>query len=95
MEKSSSQNSILSDSQAENFYFQVKFINYFLREIISFTKTMTLETGASLVSTYQNVYRAFYVGSSVYMYGVLDPNASNTKSLLATLQIIKLFTQVL
>ena len=27
-----------SDIQAENFYFQVKFINCYLREIISFTK---------------------------------------------------------
>ena len=37
-----------SDVQAENFYFQVKFINCYLREIISFTKKLTLETGASL-----------------------------------------------
>ena len=37
-----------TDVQAENFYFQVKFINCYLREIISFTKKMTLETGASL-----------------------------------------------
>ena len=38
-----------SDVQAENFYFQVKFINCYLREIISFTKNkLTLETGASL-----------------------------------------------
>ena len=37
-----------SDVQAENFYFKVKFINCYLREIISFTKIMTLETGASL-----------------------------------------------
>ena len=34
-----------SDVQAENFYFQVKFKNYYLREIISFTKKLTLETG--------------------------------------------------
>ena len=27
-----------SDVKAENFYFQVKFINCYLREIISFTK---------------------------------------------------------
>ena len=27
-----------TDVQAENFYFQVKFINCYLREIISFTK---------------------------------------------------------
>ena len=47
--KSSSKNSFLSDVQAENFYFQVKFINCYLREIISFTKKMTLETGASLI----------------------------------------------
>ena len=37
-----------SDAQAENFYFQVKFINCYLREIISLTKRMTLETGANL-----------------------------------------------
>ena len=34
-----------SDVQDENFYFQVKY-----REIISFTKKMTLETGASLTN---------------------------------------------
>ena len=39
-----------SDVLAQNFYFQVKFINFYLREIISFTKKLTLETGASLVS---------------------------------------------
>ena len=37
-----------TDVQAENFYFQVKFINCYHREIISFTKKLTLETGASL-----------------------------------------------
>ena len=42
-------NSPVSDVQAENFYFQVKFINCYLREIISFTKKLTLETGASLI----------------------------------------------
>ena len=44
--KSSSKKSILVkfDVQAENFYFQVKFINCYLREIISFTKKLTLET---------------------------------------------------
>ena len=52
MKKSSSKNSILSDSQfywtgevdvrAENFYFQVKFINCYLREIISFTKKIDI-----------------------------------------------------
>ena len=50
MKKKSSKNSILSDSQifqAEN-YFQVKFINCYLRQIISFTIKMTLETGTSL-----------------------------------------------
>ena len=31
-------NSPVSDVQAENFYFQVKFINCYLREVISFTK---------------------------------------------------------
>ena len=41
-------NSPVSDVQAENFYFQVKFIDCYLREIISFTKKLTLETGASL-----------------------------------------------
>ena len=42
-------NSPVSDVQAENFYFQVKFINCYLREIISFTlKKMTFMTGASL-----------------------------------------------
>ena len=44
-------NSPVSDVQAENFYFQVKFINCYLREIISFTKKLTLETWASLYST--------------------------------------------
>ena len=39
MEKNSScKNSILSDSQAKIIHFQVKFINCYLREIISFTK---------------------------------------------------------
>ena len=41
-------NSPVSDVQAENFYFQVMFIDCYLREIISFTKKLTLETGASL-----------------------------------------------
>ena len=49
-------NSIVSDVQAENFYFQVKFINCYLIEIISFTKKMTLETGTSLRNTWQNTY---------------------------------------
>ena len=40
--KSSSKNSIPSDVQAENFYFQVKFINFYLREIISFTKKIDI-----------------------------------------------------
>ena len=31
-----------SDVQAENFYFQVKFINCFLRETISFTKKIDI-----------------------------------------------------
>ena len=31
-----------SDVQAENFDFQVKFINYYLREIISFTKKIDI-----------------------------------------------------
>ena len=31
-----------SDVQAENFYFQVKFINCYLREIISFTKKIDI-----------------------------------------------------
>ena len=31
-------NSPVSDVLAQNFYFQVKFINFYLREIISFTK---------------------------------------------------------
>ena len=52
MKKKSSKNSILADSQifqAENYiYFQVKFINCYLRQIISFTIKMTLETGTSL-----------------------------------------------
>ena len=42
-------NSPVSDVQAENFYFQVKFINCNLRKIINFTKKLTLETGTSLV----------------------------------------------
>ena len=59
MKKKIIKNSILSDSQisdvlAQNFYFQVKFINFYLREIISFTKKLTLETGASLT-----VYQLF------------------------------------
>ena len=37
-----------TDVQAENFFFQVKFINCYLREITGFTKNMTLETGTSL-----------------------------------------------
>ena len=37
-----------TDVQAENFYFQVKFINCYHREVISFTEKLTLETGASL-----------------------------------------------
>ena len=41
-------NSPVSDVQAENFYIQVKFINCYLREIISFAKKLTSETGASL-----------------------------------------------
>ena len=31
-----------TDVQAENFYFQVKFINCYLREIISFTKKIDI-----------------------------------------------------
>ena len=38
---------VKSDVQAENFYFQVNFINCYPREIISFAKKLTLETGAS------------------------------------------------
>ena len=41
-------NSPVSGVQAENFYFQMKFINCYLREIISFTKKNDIETGASL-----------------------------------------------
>ena len=36
-----------SDVQAENFYFQVKFINCYLREIISFTKNDIRDWGQS------------------------------------------------
>ena len=36
-----------SDVQAENFNFQVKFINCFLREIISFTKNDIRDWGQS------------------------------------------------
>ena len=35
-------NSPVSDVQAENFYFQVKIINCYLREIISFTKKIDI-----------------------------------------------------
>ena len=35
-------NSPVSDVQAENFYFQVKFINCYLREIITFTKKIDI-----------------------------------------------------
>ena len=35
-------NSPVSDVQAENFYFQVKFINCYLREVISFTKKIDI-----------------------------------------------------
>ena len=35
-------NSPVSDVQAKNFYFQVKFINCYLREIISFTKNIDI-----------------------------------------------------
>ena len=31
-----------TDVQAENFYFQVKFINFYLREIISFTNEIDI-----------------------------------------------------
>ena len=41
MKKKSSKNSILS-YKAENFYFQVKFINCYLREIIRFTKKIDI-----------------------------------------------------
>ena len=34
-----------SDVQSENFYFQVKFINCSLREIISFTKKLDIRDG--------------------------------------------------
>ena len=41
-----------SDVQAENFYFQVKFINCYLREIISFTKKLDIrDWGQSKQST--------------------------------------------
>ena len=36
-------------SKPRDFYFQVKFINCYLREIISFTKKLTLETEASIL----------------------------------------------
>ena len=49
-------NSPVSDVQAQNFYFQVKFINCYLREIISFTKKLTLETGASLHSHLADIF---------------------------------------
>ena len=40
-----------SDVQAQNFYFQVKFINFYLREIISFTKKIDIrDWGQSRVS---------------------------------------------
>ena len=41
-------NSPVSDVQAENFYFQVKFINCYLREIVSFTKIIDIRDWASL-----------------------------------------------
>ena len=44
------------DVQAKNFYFQVKFISCYLREIISFTKKMTLETGASLCGNHVLIF---------------------------------------
>ena len=44
-----------SDVRAENFYFQVKLIDCYLREIISFTKQLTLETWASLKNTLSNM----------------------------------------
>ena len=50
-----------TDVLAQNFYFQVKFINFYLREIISFTKKMTLETGASLPS----FLRVFFIFISI------------------------------
>ena len=40
-------NSPFSDVQAENFYFQVKFINCYLREIISFTNKNDRDWGQS------------------------------------------------
>ena len=39
----------MSDVQAENFYFQVKFINCYLERLSVLLKKLTLETGASLV----------------------------------------------
>ena len=53
-------NSPVSDVQAENFYFQVKFIKCYLREIISFTKKLTLETGASLAKGLRLIFRGKY-----------------------------------
>ena len=47
MKKSFLSDSQFSDVQAKN-YSQVKLINCYHREIISFTTKMTLETGASL-----------------------------------------------
>ena len=41
-------NSPVSDVQAENFYFQVKFLNCYLREIVSFTKIIDIRDWASL-----------------------------------------------
>ena len=41
------------DVQAENFYFQVKFINCYLREIISFTKKIDIRDWGQSIFTHK------------------------------------------
>ena len=47
-------NSPVSDVQAENFYFQVKFINCYLREIIVLLKNDIRDWGQSICDTAVN-----------------------------------------
>ena len=51
-----------SDVQAENFYFQVKFINCYLREVISFTKKIDIRDWGQSTVTYPVV---LMVGSDI------------------------------
>ena len=53
---------LLNNVRAENFYFQVKFIDCYLREIISFTKKIDIrDLGQSKVFSVARVLIAIYV----------------------------------